>query len=430
MSPRRARSFAGGLPVSGGLVAFAACGLILFGLWAVASHAQWPTWLSKPPKPVTYPEILVSPSWVNARLGKPGVLILDARHPEAFAAGHVPGAVSVGLEEHGVAGLAPGRWKSARTIIGYGSRSREPLAAGDLFLAQVQLHPPPVSIHVLNGGFEAWEAAGLRQESGASGGYRPFPDPRSPSSDSLVATLDWIAARLGEPGITLLDARPQAEWEAGHIPHSLPFDFNECLNDDGTMMDGPTMRPILASIGPRPREFIDLEDEIVVVGHPAAGARAHPFLALRVAGVERVRMAEVTMKEWRSAGRPVTRIVHAAEAVRLVGDAHRGRVRDKPVPGLILFDLRHEPDFASSHLPGAILLPPDRFATQLDSVVAARWPGVDKATIPFAVYCYGPDCIRSRNATTTAARHGFRNLLWLRDGPQAFRSAGGVLYPK
>ena len=86
--------------------------------------------------------------------------------------------------------------------------------------------------------------------------------------------------------------------------------------------------------------------------------------------------------------------------------------------------------FDFNHLPGAILLPPDRFEAQLDSVVNAHWPGADRATIPFAVYCYGPDCIRSRIATTTAAHRGFRNLLWYRDGPQAYRSAGGQLFGK
>ncbi|TPW10956.1 MAG: hypothetical protein FD129_1782, partial [bacterium] len=35
---------------------------------------------------------------------------------------------------------------------------------------------------------------------------------------------------------------------------------------------------------------------------------------------------------------------------------------------------------------------------------------------------------RSRNATTKAAQMGFRNLLWFRDGPQGFRSAGGKLF--
>jgi rhodanese-related sulfurtransferase len=43
------------------------------------------------------------------------------------------------------------------------------------------------------------------------------------------------------------------------------------------------------------------------------------------------------------------------------------------------------------------------------------------------VYCYGPGCTRSRFCSTTAARHGWRNLWWYKDGADGWRSAGLAL---
>ena len=414
--------------------AAAAAGLLLLALPGHdETRAQWPTWLNKSSSPVIYPEILVTPRWLNERLGRKGLVVVDARgwdtpHHGGFNEGHIAGAWPTGFDDvHAFSSIPEGILESAAEIVLYDSRDH-PLSAGEAFHVFCGRSGWRPRLRVLNGGLEGWRRAGLpitSESSGTLGKLRVMPG--TSAEDPTIATADWIAAHLGAPGVTIIDVRPIPEWEAGHVPHSLPFDFNDCLNGDGTLMDGPAMRPILASIGPRARDYINLEDTIVVIGHPAPGARAHPFLALTVAGIDRVRMAEVSFADWRASHRPVTRIVHAAEAVRMIADAHRGRFRDEPAPGLILLDLRHEPDFDSGHLPGAILLPPHRFDAQLDSIVAANWPGVDRATVPFAVYCYGPDCVRSRNMTTKAAQRGFRNLLWLRDGPGAFEAAGGTL---
>src|SRR3954453_21442150 len=53
-----------------------------------------------------------------------------------------------------------------------------------------------------------------------------MPDPRPPASTNLV-TIDWLAARLGEPEISIVDGSfylpalkrdAKAEFAAGHIP--------------------------------------------------------------------------------------------------------------------------------------------------------------------------------------------------------------------
>jgi rhodanese-related sulfurtransferase len=90
----------------------------------------------------------------------------------------------------------------------------------------------------------------------------------------------------------------------------------------------------------------------------------------------------------------------------------------------MLFDLRGDREYAWGHVPGAICLPSWNFERDLEATVAKLWPNADRARIPLIVYCYGPDCVRSRNCSTIAARHGFLNLCWFRDGLPGWQAAG------
>jgi rhodanese-related sulfurtransferase len=56
--------------------------------------------------------------------------------------------------------------------------------------------------------------------------------------------------------------------------------------------------------------------------------------------------------------------------------------------------------------------------------VARHWPGARKTETPFIVYCYGVGCTRSRTCSTLAARAGWRDLWWFRDGMDGWRGAG------
>ena len=75
-----------------------------------------------------------------------------------------------------------------------------------------------------------------------------MPDPRPPASRCLVTT-DWLAARLGEPDIVIVDGSfylpalkrdAKAEYLAGHIPGAVFFDI-DAIADHST--DLPHMLP-------------------------------------------------------------------------------------------------------------------------------------------------------------------------------------------
>jgi glyoxylase-like metal-dependent hydrolase (beta-lactamase superfamily II) len=135
----------------------------------------------------------VSPVELKALLEE-GVIALDIRPPEQFAAGHVPGSVNIALS---------GQFATwAGTILGLSSRpvliadSPDQLAEARLRLARVGIE---AERGYLEGGVAGWKAAGfdLAQLSEIS--------------------VNDLRQQLTKDKIRVLDVRREPEWMAGHI---------------------------------------------------------------------------------------------------------------------------------------------------------------------------------------------------------------------
>lgn len=388
---------------------------LLLCMLAGASHATEPPWKRRPEPPVI-PDLLVTAEWLQARAVR-GVTVVDARPAADFAALHVAGAVhfdAAACESDpwtlgarlGAAGIADGD-----TVVCYGD-ARDPGAAGRLFwLLELAGHR---RARVLDGGLEGWSRAGGRLERGAPDvparrfGARP--------DTSRLAGFAYVSAVFGVKGHTIMEWRPDSAWRAGHIPHSLPFPLGELAGPAGTLLEARRLRAVFEVYGPRRNEYVPLDDEFVVCADlPAGAAPVHPYLAARLAGIVRVRCYPGGFADWRA---------HPEAPVVRVVDTERVRARLAEVPqDAVLLDLRERGDFAAGHVPGAVLLPSHRFADGFAAAVAARWPDARRERTPVVLYCYGPDCTRSRTCATLAARAGWRELWWFRDGMSGWRGA-------
>jgi thiosulfate/3-mercaptopyruvate sulfurtransferase len=402
--------------------------LLLPSTLEAQTRTLWDKFRRGPTRPAVYPEILVEADWLQEHLDQ--VRVVDAREEDRFARGHLPGAVSVppeawdGDPRHLADLLSRAGVPSEGTVICVSDR-RDPAAAGRLFW-MLELAGQRDS-RVLNGGLEAWTAAGGELERGepatAPAAFRAVPD------TTRIADYAYVKGCFGTPRANVLDWRAAQVWADGHIPHSLPFPLGELVTDDGRVLSGRAMRPLFEQWGPRPRETVDLSAELIVCGDAPRGAvPVDPYFAARLAGIEHVRVYPEGFAGWRRHGdAPVVRLVGAEELKRDLHRAWNGALRDLPPPDLILFDLRGEREWRIGHIPGALNIPPHHFDRDLEGTVAAFWPGADRATIPVVFYCYGPGCTRSRNCSTIAARHGFQNLLWFKDGTAGWRGAGEEL---
>jgi thiosulfate/3-mercaptopyruvate sulfurtransferase len=404
--------------------------LILTGALATVAPAASLSRYRKPEPTVRYPQVLVEAEWLKGRGAGGGLTVVDARPAGRYARQHVAGAISFDAaacdpdpstlsRRLGAAGIPGGGM-----VICYGD-AQDPVAAGRLFwLLELAGHR---GARVLGGGLEGWRAAGGRMESGAraAAGKRFAARPDT----SRIADFRYAMAIFGVKGHTVMDWRPDSAWRAGHVPHSLSFPLDRLLRPDGAYLDGRHMRPVFQVFGPRANEFVPIGDEYVVCGDiPPGGAPIHPYLAARAAAIARVRCYPGGYSDWRAHEEaPVVRIAATEEVRGLLARSAWDRLRRKPPRDAILFDLREGGDFDAGHLPGAVLLPSYEFEKQFESLIAKHWPRADRARTPLIVYCYGPGCTRSRFCSTTAARHGWRNLWWYKDGVEGWRSAGLAL---
>src|ERR687884_1740852 len=122
----------------------------------------------------------------------------------------------------------------------------------------------------------------------------PRPTARPPASKALVTT-DWLAARLGEPEITVVDGsfylpalkrNAKAEFLAGHIPGAVFFDIDE-IADHSTDLPHMLPKPEAFSSAVRDLGIGDGQTIVVYDGIGLYGA-ARVWWTFRVFGTKEV----------------------------------------------------------------------------------------------------------------------------------------------
>lgn len=260
------------------------------------------------------PGMLVSGAWLQERLDDPGVLVLhiDPRR-DGYDAGHIPGSRFIaqpaialdagpGYELPTPDSLdavleAAGVSDGVHVVITTGSI----LAATRLWLTLDYLgHGDHAS--VLDGGMARWRAEGrpLATDTPAPkrGSFTPRPRP------GMLADADWIAARLDDPGVALIDARPDAEYtgadggmggrvHAGHIPGAAQLYWEELVvsrQDDPSFLPVEDLRAKFEAAGAGP--------DRTVVAYCMIGARASlDYFVGRMLGYE-MRFYDGSWRDW------------------------------------------------------------------------------------------------------------------------------------
>ncbi len=237
------------------------------------------------------------------------VVLLDLRAAEAFAAAHVPGAVHLDLYGLSLIDTSPEPlraflWMIEHLLIARGVSDDRAVvvydehsgirAARAFWCLEYFGHP---ATRLLDGGFRAWERAGLPVTSSAEAPRKGATVGRSPIPDRL-ATWSDVRSRLGTECV-MLDTRGEAEYlgderraaRGGAIPGAVHIEWTRNLDDRGEFKSAADLRGMYESAGVTP----DRE----IVAYCQGGYRAaHSYLALRLLGYERVRSYLGSWKEW------------------------------------------------------------------------------------------------------------------------------------
>ncbi|WP_425929551.1 sulfurtransferase [Pseudomonas sp. NyZ201] len=267
---------------------------------------------------------LIAPRQLAERLGEPKLVILDCRFAledvdygqRSYAEGHIAGAHFADLERDlsgpvvkGVTGRhplpQPGRlierfqqWgiSNDSDVVLYDDGPGAFAARAWWLLAWLGKRN---GVSILDGGLKAWHSAGLplsldpaeRHEGTFSG----KPDPK------LLVSAQQLRERLGDPALTLLDARalPRFRGEvepidpvAGHIPGAQCAAFTDNLGSDGRFLPPDQLKARFAALlGSRKPEEL--------VAYCGSGVTAcHNLFALSLAGYPLAPLYAGSWSEW------------------------------------------------------------------------------------------------------------------------------------
>jgi thiosulfate/3-mercaptopyruvate sulfurtransferase len=257
----------------------------------------------------------------------------ELANPEAgaamFAEVHIAGAIYAHLDQALSA-------KGNRNITGAASGGRHPLPSREAFAAwlssvgfdntmQAVVYDRQgvnysgrlwwmlqwaghANVAVLDGGLQAWQAAGGALEHGAATQRSPSNFALAPAQRALAAMED-VAKQLGRESQTLIDARsaPRFRGEvepldpvAGHIPGALNRVFTSNFAPDGRFKQAEQLRAEFGAL-------LGSRDPSTVVHHCGSGVSAIPnLLAMEIAGLGPTALFAGSWSEWCSEpGNPV-----------------------------------------------------------------------------------------------------------------------------
>jgi thiosulfate/3-mercaptopyruvate sulfurtransferase len=258
------------------------------------------------------PGFLVTASWVAQLGGSPDVVIVDARPSDAYAHGHIPGAVNLpspSLATRSSEEIETGPWRD-RTIEQLGALGIGPSSIvvayddqGSYFAARARWalkHLGHERAVVLDGGLSAWTKLGqpvtTDAPTRAPTAYAGTTDPER------LATAQYIRDRLGDPGVQILDVRTLAMYtgedpgtfkRSGHIPTALHLDWvnNVQAEQPRTFKSLAELQALYDGIG------LDRNKEIIVYCNGGVWS-ANTMFVLEQLGYPRVRLYSASWGEW------------------------------------------------------------------------------------------------------------------------------------
>ena len=277
---------------------------------------------------------LISAADLTARLDTPDVRVFDVRHDltnhsagrQAYDAGHIPGARFLDHETELAAARTgrngrhplPDRAQFGALMAAHGVTPRTLVVAYDASGGMYAAHLwwmlrwlGHEQVAVLDGGWQAWTAAGLPVSHDPAPAVQPGApvEPGAPLADTVDAPA--VLANIAQPAFTVIDARAANRYRgevepmdpvAGHIPGALNRPNGENLQPDGRFKTAEQLRT----------EFGNLlagRDPASIVHQCGSGITAcHNLLSMEIAGLSGSRLYPGSWSEWCSdPARPVAK---------------------------------------------------------------------------------------------------------------------------
>ncbi|HEV8538111.1 MAG TPA: sulfurtransferase [Bacteroidota bacterium] len=255
--------------------------------------------------------VLVSPQWLAAHLNDPDLIVLNvAQNARFYRAGHIPGArflwvtwlaapnpelsfELVPVEQLDTIMESLGITNDSRIVLCSVNGNVSPTARAYITLEYLGMGD---RTSILDGGFEAWKAAGnpVSKEvpSHKRGSFTPHL-----KSDAIV-NVDYVKSHMNTTGVTLLDARAPEFYNGvgggfprpGRIPGAVNLFFNTLFDTSNKYLPLDSIKVKFATAGIKP------EDDVITYCHVGQTASAD-YIAAKLLG-HAVHLYDGSFEDW------------------------------------------------------------------------------------------------------------------------------------
>jgi len=220
----------------------------------------------------TNPQLLAETVWLEGQLNNPNLRIVDARPPQQYAAGHIPGAVNLsgfGGIPRAANGDMAGPEDFARVAGSLGIGNDVSIVVYDApsqmmgMVAWAFLYYGHQDVRLLDGGFEKWKQEG-RPVSTEAASYPQTIFSAKPV-EAIYCSMSQAKSSHGRPQIIFWDTRSQAEYQGtaaapgeppprlGRIPGAIHLEWAELLDPGSkTLKPAAELQALLESRGITP----------------------------------------------------------------------------------------------------------------------------------------------------------------------------------
>ena len=254
--------------------------------------------------------LLVTPKELSDYIESNPIRIIDSRdRARQYRRSHIPGAIFIPIETvfdriDGVKGRLPPVDQVVAAFENAGIGTETPVIVYDasdglwasrFFWALEYLGHK--SVHLLEGGFEAWR----KQELAVSGTTPEYPPAHFDLDlrNELMVSSESMLQRVNDDGIVIVDSRSQAEHigrksyskRKGRIPASINVDWEDHLADGSSFLPVNDLELLYSDRG------ISRDDTIIT--YCQAGVRAaHAYFTLRLLGYSSVALYDDSWEYW------------------------------------------------------------------------------------------------------------------------------------
>ena len=220
-----------------------------------------------------HPELIAETDWLAARLDGLGLRLVDARAPQQYAAGHIPGAVNLDGFGSGIPRAANGDMAGPKefsriagnlgisndtTVVVYDTPSQR---MG--MVAWAFLYYGHRDVRILDGGFDKWSREGRPVSTDVAS--FPIAAYTAKPLKGVYCSLSQAKAGQARSGFVFWDTRSTAEYDGtassaagalprlGHVPGAIHLEWTELFDPDTeTLKAAAELRRLLESRGITP----------------------------------------------------------------------------------------------------------------------------------------------------------------------------------